>query len=195
MAKIIGLTGNIACGKSTVGQILSARGIPVLDSDQVVQELYASDEKVRARILEEFGTLDRKIIGQMVFGTSIEAKSQRKKLENILHPAVDLKFREWIKANNREPILVNLVPLIFEAQLEYRYDYIVVVASDPEIQKTRLKERNPEFSDDELNKRIQSQISQDYKISHSQYVIYNNSDIIHLEKEVDELISKLSGAI
>lgn len=191
MPKVIGLTGNIACGKSAVGQMLEARGIPVLDSDLVVHELYDQDPKVKAAILEAFGTLDRREIAKLVFGDTKEAKAKRKILEQIIHPAVDNKLRQWIRENNHHPLLFNLVPLIFEAGLESRYDYIVTVLCPETQQLRRLKDRHPNLSEEELFNRIHSQMPQEEKALRSNYVLDNASDLPYLESQVELLLQEL----
>lgn len=189
--KIIGLTGNIACGKSTVGKLLQEMDILVLDSDTVVHDLYANDPKIQAAVLEEFGTLDRKEIGAMVFGTSAEAKAKRKRIEEIIHPAVDIKLRDWIRSNNQEALLVNSVPLLFEAKLEHRYDYIVTVTSSLADQVQRLQERCPDLSNEEIMKRISSQMKQEEKAHKSNYVLDNSRDLEYLRVQVQKLVKEL----
>ncbi len=191
MPKVIGLTGNIACGKSAVGQMLEARGIPVLDSDLIVHELYAKDPQVQAAVLEAFGTLDRREIAKLVFGDSKEAKAKRKTLEEIIHPVVDSKLRQWIREHNSHPLLFNLVPLIFEAGLEARYDYIVTIICPESQQLARLKQRHPNFSEEELVNRIRSQMPQDEKALRSNYVLDNSSNLAYLESQVDRLLKEL----
>lgn len=191
MPKVIGLTGNIACGKSAVGKILESHGIPVLDSDTVVHELYAQDPKVRAAVLETFGTLDRSGIAKLVFGETKEAKAKRKILEAIIHPAVDNKLRQWIRENNQHPLLFNLVPLIFEAGLESRYDYIVTVLCPEQQQLVRLRNRQPSLSEEERQKRIRSQMPQKEKAQKSNYVLDNSSDLANLESQVEDLLQIL----
>ncbi len=191
MPKVIGLTGNIACGKSAVGKILEAHGIPVLDSDSVVHELYAEDDKVKTEVLKAFGTLDRKEIGKVVFGDTAEAKLKRKQLEEIIHPAVDNRLRQWIREHNHRPLLFNLVPLIFEAHLESRYDYIVTVLTPENQQIERLKRRNPNLSDEEILKRIRSQMPQEQKALKSNYVLDNSQDLNYLAAQVTGLLKDL----
>jgi dephospho-CoA kinase len=191
MPKVIGLTGNIACGKSAVGKILESKGIPVLDSDSVVHELYDHDLRVRAAVLEAFGTLDRSEIAKLVFGDTQEAKVKRKTLESIIHPAVDTKFRDWIRENNHYPLLFNLVPLIFEAGLESRYDYIVTVLCPEDQQRARLKNRQASLNDEEISKRIRSQMPQVEKAVRSNYVLDNSANFEYLESQVNELLKEL----
>lgn len=189
MPLVVGLTGNIACGKSTVGDILRQKSIPVLDSDEVVHDLYENDREIQEKILKDFGTLDRKEIGKKVFGTSPENLAYKKKLESILHPAVHKKFEQWVKANSQAPIVVNLVPLLFEANLEHRYDYIVCIITDEKNQIARLKKRDPNMPEAQILARIRSQMPQDAKAKLSDHVISNNSTLEALEKEVNKILS------
>lgn len=191
MSLIVGLTGNIACGKSLAGEILRGEGVPVLDSDEVVHKLYAEDKAVQKSLLETFATLDRKAIGRLVFADSVDASKLRKKLEGILHPAVAHEFTKWVAANQAQPILVNLVPLLFEAKLESRYDYIVCIVSDETHQIARIKKRNPELSEDEILRRIRSQMPQDLKAKLSDSVILNNGSEEDLKKAIIKLLGKL----
>jgi dephospho-CoA kinase len=191
MPIVIGLTGNIACGKSLIGELLKERGILVLDSDDVVHDIYKNDELVQTKIQKEFGTLDRKQISIQIFGDTREAKDKRKKLEEIIHPTVDKRFRDWIRAHNDQQILVNLVPLVFEAGLESRYNLIITVVATPELQYQRLKKRNPELNEEEIQKRISSQIPQSYKAQKSDYVIENSGSIDDLEEQLEEILRKI----
>lgn len=191
MPIVIGLTGNIACGKSLVGELLKERDILVLDSDEVVHDIYENDEVVKTKIQKEFGTLDRKLIAAQVFGDTKEAKEKRILLEEIIHPVVDKRFRDWVRAHNDQKILVNLVPLVFEAKLESRYNLIITVVATPELQFQRLKKRNPELTDDEIQKRIISQTPQSYKTQRSDFVIENSGSIDDLEEQIDEILRKI----
>ncbi len=191
MHVVIGLTGNIACGKSVIGDLLKQRGIEVLDSDAVVHEVYENDQHVREAIQREFGTLERKAIAGQVFGDSPEAKEKRKILEEIIHPVVDQRFREWVRANKDKEILVNLVPLVFEAELESRYNYIITVVASEELQIQRLKKRNPLLSEEEILKRISSQLSQSIKAEKSDFVIENSGSLEDLEEQVDDILSEI----
>jgi len=188
MPLVVGLTGNIACGKSTLGELLRQKSIPVLDSDQVVHDLYENDRDIQEQILNVFGTLDRKEIGKKVFGTSPENLAYKKKLEAILHPAVQKKFEQWVQANSNERLIVNLVPLLFEANLEHRYDYIVCIITDEENQIQRLKKRDPNMPEAQIIARIRSQMPQVKKAELSDLVISNNSSLEALELEVDKFL-------
>lgn len=189
MSLVIGLTGNIACGKSTVGEIFKKLNIKVLDSDEVVHMLYEKDKEVKAALEAEFGTCDRKQIGTMVFGK--DKLEKRKALECILHPKVDSIFRDWVKLNQKEVFLVNLVPLLFEAKLEHRYDRIVTVKTTKEKQIQRLRTRNPELTDEDILRRIESQLDISEKVRKSDYVIDNSSNFDDLDIQVEEILEQI----
>jgi dephospho-CoA kinase len=188
---VLALTGNIACGKSLAGEIFRKHGVPVIDSDDIVHELYANDQKVQEALIKEFGTLDKKKIAQQIFGDSKENNTKRKRLEEIIHPAVDKHLRNWIKANNKHPILVNLIPLVFEAGLEERYNAILVVSTDEAIQRERLSLRNPDLSEEEIIKRLKSQMPQTEKVKRANYVILNNAGKEELEEQIIKLLQEI----
>lgn len=191
MSILVGLTGNIACGKSLVGELLKEHGIPVIDSDQIVHQLYEEDEELRKKILSGFGTLDRKQIGDEIFGDSEQAIKKRRLLESIIHPAVHEKLMHWIQENCDQPILVNLIPLLFEANLAARYDKVILVMADEEVQIARLAQRNPELSKNEIVKRIKSQIPQQEKAKKADYIIDNSGTIENTRQQLEKALQKL----
>lgn len=188
MSIVIGLTGNIACGKSLAGKIFEKHGIPVIDSDDIVHSVYAEDKMVQDAVLKEFGSLDKKEIAKQIFGDDPEKKQKRKILESLIHPAVDKRLRTWIREHNDEKVLVNLVPLIFEANLEQRYNYVVTVCTDEGLQRERLRSRNPEMTEEEIERRIKSQMPQTLKAKKSHFVLYNNSSPEALEEQIIKLL-------
>lgn len=187
MPILIAITGNIACGKSLVGSLISDKGYPVVDSDHVVHELYESDKDMQKEILEHFGTLDRKAIGKVAFTDS----SKRKLLESIIHPRIETKLISWVKENSKHKLLFNLIPLVFEAKLEDRYEKIICVTASKNTQVERLMSRNPELSEEEIIKRIDSQLSQKEKASRSDFVIDNSGSVQETMAQVDNTLSQL----
>lgn len=187
MPLLIAITGNIACGKSLVGSLISDKGYPVIDSDHMVHQLYESDKEVQEELLKQFGTLDRKQIGQIAFSDS----SKRKLLESILHPRIETILTSWVKENSNHKLLFNLIPLVFEAKLEKRYDKIICVTTSKNTQVERLMNRNPDLSEIEINKRIDSQLNQEEKASRSDFVIDNSASIQETINQVDNILSEL----
>ena len=189
MPVVIGLTGNIACGKSTVGKIFQKIGVKVLDSDELVHRIYEEDEAIQAALTKEFGTCNRSEIAKQVFGK--DKTDKRKILESIIHPKVDSMFRDWVKENQKDAFLVNLVPLLFEAKLEHRYDRIITVKTSRENQIERLKKRNPNFSEMDILLRVESQMDLEEKLRKSDFVIDNSSNLDDLDIQVEEILEQI----
>jgi len=187
---VIGLTGNIACGKSLAGEILKKHGVPVIDSDDIVHQIYAEDKKVQEAIIKEFASLDKKEIAKQIFGDTEKNKAKRKILESIIHPVVDESLRVWIEENAQHKVIVNLIPLLFEAKLEKRYNFIVTITVDEGLQRARLRSRNPDMAEEELEKRIRSQMPQAEKIKKSDLVLSNNASPEELEEQILQLLSQ-----
>jgi dephospho-CoA kinase len=188
---LIGLTGNIGSGKSTAARFFEEEGIPSISSDAIVHELYNSNKNLQEFLFNEFGSLNRKVIGEQIFGEKEEQKIKRRLLEEKVHPLVEEKLKEWVKENANSPILVNDVPLLFEAHLEKRFNSIVFIQVDKSVQIKRLKKRNPEMSEEDILNRINSQMSQEEKISKSDIVISNNSSLQEFRAKILNVIQNL----
>ncbi len=189
MPLILGITGNIACGKSLAGQYLREAGVPVLDSDEVVHELYAHDQDLQAKLKAQFGTSDRQAIAGMVFGA--ENKAKLKTLEALIHPAVGRHFEKWLEAHQGDKIVANLVPQLYEAGLEGRYDKILVITTSPELQLSRLASRYPELNQEALKKRIAAQMPQEQKATRADYLINNTGSEADLRLQIKVFLEKL----
>lgn len=194
---IIGITGTIGSGKSSVGRILEARGIPVIDSDKVVHELLGKNTPVRKAVIERFGddisdkendgAIDRVKLGKKVF----EDEAARKDLEAIVHPAVILECRRQALAHSNQPLVAILAPLLFEAGLgKNEYDEIWSVFASEEVLKERIKQRD-RLSDQEVENRIAAQWSQERKAKLADHVIDNSGNESETRRQVDLLVEKL----
>jgi dephospho-CoA kinase len=197
MAIKIGLTGNIGAGKSSVSQIFNKLGYSTIDSDQIVKELYAHDTEVQAEVNKLFGTLDKKVIASQIFGQhEVKAKELKLKLENIIHPAVARYWEKWSQERAHEPLLVHEVQLLFEANLENRYDHTLVVVADLDVRIARASARyaglQKALSEDEIRARDLKQLPQADKIARADFVIENNSNAAELEKQVTDLLKNLN---
>lgn len=189
MPLVLGITGNIACGKSLAGQYLRQEGVPVLDSDEVVHQLYASDKDLQEKLKDMFGTYDRQAIAAMIFGP--ENRTKLKTLEALIHPAVGRYFEEWLAAHQEDKIVANLVPQLYEAGLEGRYDKILVITTSPELQLQRLASRYPELSTEALHERIAAQMPQVEKAARADYLIENGGSEADLRLQIKVLLEKL----
>lgn len=196
MTKIIGLTGGIATGKSTVSDIFKSHDIPVIDADQIVYDLERKGEPGLQAIvgtfgeayLTEEGELDRRKFGAEVFAD----EKMRDRLNEVLKPLIRSRIEsevERVKQTNI-PLAILDVPLLYEGGYEKLCDMIVVVAVNENTQKERLIERN-QLTDSEATQRIASQMSLEEKIKHADHVIDNSTTIENTKQQVEELLEKM----
>jgi dephospho-CoA kinase len=134
----IGLTGGIASGKSTVGRLLAAQGLPVLDADGYAREALAPGSPGAQAVLARYGTLDRAALGRIVFADAAE----RQWLEQLVHPLVRARFAAELERLAAAPVVVLMIPLLFEAGLEELCSEVWLVDCDEAQQLQRLMARN-----------------------------------------------------
>ena len=188
---LVGLTGGIASGKSTVGRWLRDLGCSVADSDQLVAELYrpgeAGAEAVRRLfgpdMLDEDGAVDRATLAAVVFGDL----GQRRKLEAEIHPLVGQAFRTWAEAN--DGIVVYEVPLLVETGGRGRFDVIVTVEADPERRIERAIERG--VDEESARARLAAQASSASRIDSADYVLHNDGSLADLRAQVERIVVDL----
>ena len=193
----IGLTGNIASGKSIVESYFEKKGIPVINADDVCHELIDNDTNVITEIEKIFkdedvhnenGTLSRFKIGQIVFSNP----EKLEELEHILHPPIEQKIKDFFEKNQDKDIVVASVPLLFETGMQNMFDTTVLVCADKKIRLQRLMNRNGYSLEHAMN-RINSQVSQEEKRYMSDYIIENNNDLIELERQINKIIERLGA--
>lgn len=189
---IIGITGSIACGKSTVSNYLKSKGYIVIDADKIGHEAL-DDDYVKEKLILAFGNeilednkINRQKLGELVFGNS----SNLNVLNSIIHPEIRKKILEKIdKINDKELIFID-VALLFEAKFDDLVDKIIVVYVDKNTQLTRLMKRNS-ISKKEALSRIVSQMSPIEKAKLGDYTVNNNLDVINTYEQVDKVLSEL----
>ncbi|KQL55406.1 dephospho-CoA kinase [Heyndrickxia shackletonii] len=194
MARIIGLTGGIASGKSTISNMLREKGFTIIDADIAAREVVNIGEEAYLAIVKEFGeeilqedlTINRGKLGAIVFNQ----EEKRLLLNSIVHPAV----RKYMNAKKEEALLSGKntvildIPLLFESKLTYMVEKTILVYVDEQIQLKRLMERN-HFSEAEAKARISAQMPLKDKIPLADAVIDNNGNITETEKQLNRLIN------
>ena len=189
---IIGITGSIACGKSTVSNYLKSKGYIVIDADRIGHEAL-DDDYVKEKLIVAFGNeilednkINRQKLGELVFGNS----SNLNVLNSIIHPEIRKKILEKIDKNNDKELIFIDVALLFEAKFDDLVDKIIVVYVDENTQLTRLMKRNS-ISKKEALSRIVSQMSPTEKAKLGDYTVNNNLDVINTYEQVDKVLSEL----
>ena len=188
----IALTGGIACGKSTVAEMLQSFGASVIDADAISRGLTAPGGAALPMIRQTFGgdvfhadgTLDRKALSQKVFGN----EAALAKLNGITHPMILAEMeaqKEACRKQGAEAVVLD-VPLLFEANMQHLGDFIVCVTAPEEVQIQRMASRNG-FTREEALSRIQSQMPVWEKARRSDVVIDTDRPIDELEQEVRRL--------
>ena len=190
--RVIGLTGGIASGKSTVAELIAAHGIPVIDADQLSRDAVLPGSKALSRIADAFGKqvlnddgiLDRKALADIIFADP----EARTKLEEILHPAIkELAESRLSELREKgEPAVLYVAPLLIEAGAVDRVDEIWVVYVDSSTQLERLQKRDGICRED-AKKRLSSQMPMEEKRKLGRIVIDNHGTLEELQKKIDEL--------
>ena len=188
--KVIGLTGSIATGKSTVSKFLIDQGFEVVDCDQIVHQLLKSHQECINQIKKEFdvvknNTVDKKALAQLIFNDH----QKKIKLEKIIHPLVIKTMQDAIKKSVNKIIFLD-IPLLYENKLEYLCDEIIVVYTTPSKQIERLMRRE-KIDLDYAKKKIHSQISIEEKQLKTKYVINNIKDLQYLYQEIHRVLGAL----
>ncbi len=194
--KIIGLTGGIASGKSTVARLLRQWGHPVVDADQLARAIVEPGQPAFLDIVDFFGAdvlqsdghLDRKALGALVFGSP----ENRQKLNEFTHPRVAQLAQETLQECREQGVtrLVYEVPLLFEVGLDKSVDASLLVAVSAEVQLQRLMQRD-QSSADAARQRIASQMPLEDKLQRADYTLWNNDSPQQLEQALSLLWSQL----
>lgn len=194
MSKVIGLTGGIASGKSTVSELLTAFGFKVVDADTAAREAVAKGTPGIAKIKEVFGEeaidengeMDRKYMGELVFNNP----GERIKLNEIVHPKVrEIMEEKKQQFLNKGHNVIMDIPLLFENELQDTVDEVWLVYTSESIQIDRLMERN-DLTQEEAKARVYSQISIDKKSRMADHVIDNLGDKLELKQNLEKLLSE-----
>lgn len=196
---IIGLTGGIASGKSTVSKILQDLGACIIDADKIARQIVEPGQPALSEIQAAFGsgilladgTLDRKILGEIVFNNP----TARQRLNTITHDRIKLAINEAVEkaAAAGYNIVVLDVPLLLEVGWQHLADTVWVVYIDRETQIARVIERDG-LTGTEAMARIQSQMSLDDKKAYADTVIDNSGSLAETRRQVAEALAAIQKA-
>ncbi len=192
---LVGLTGGIGAGKSTVADMLVARGAVLVDGDQVARDVVEPDQPALARIAERFGPgvldaagrLDRPALAAVAFAT----EHARKDLESITHPAIHAEFSRRVLEAATDAIVVLDVPLLVESGKanERGYHCVIVVEAPRELRLERLEGRGLDRADSEA--RMAAQATDDQRREVATWVLHNDGDLAKLQRQVETVWADL----
>ena len=188
----IGITGSIACGKSTVSYYLKEQGYTIIDADKL-GHIALTSEDVKRRLSETFAAnilvnneISREVLGKLVFGND----NNLKKLNNIIHPKIKELILKLQEKHKNENLVFLDIALLYEANFLDLVEKVVVVYVDEDVQLERLMARNS-LSKEEALKRIESQMSPQEKASLGDFVINNSYRKEDTFQQIDEILEKL----
>ena len=189
---LIGLTGGIGSGKSTVSSLLAERGAVIIDADAITRELQQPGQPVFDAIVERFGkeiltddgTLDRAHVGRIVFND----EAAKKDLEAIVHPAVGAEMLTRMESESKtDHVVVYDVPLLVEsARRAMEFGAVIVVDIDPEVAVQRVVEQRG-MDETDVRARIANQASREERLAVADKVIVNSGTREDLRRQVDEV--------
>lgn len=194
MTKIIGLTGGIGSGKTTVAKYFASKGIPVYIADEAAKDIMHDKEVVQEvqtifseHVIQENGLLDRNAIRELVFND----KSKLDQLNKIIHPKVKNDFENWLKKNKKAKFIIKEVAILFETNGQKYCDATILVTAPIETRIMRVLERDS-TSRENILQIIKNQLPEEKKIELATYIIENvNLNITY--KKVDNLIEILNN--
>lgn len=192
--KLIGITGGIGAGKSTVSSICKHLGFKVYNSDQRAKEIVSEDSIIKKKLISFFGNniykngvLDRKFLSHKIFND----KSSLQQINSIIHPAVKKDFNSWVINNSNEKILFKESALLLESGAYKELDKIILIVSDKNLRVSRVLNRDQNRSKKEIESIIDKQIDEVDAIKYADIVIDNNHKKMLLPsviKEIEKLI-------
>lgn len=196
---LIGLTGGIGSGKSTVANIFSQYGFPIIDSDKIARDVVEPSEEAWQKIVQHFGknilntdnTINRKKLGEIIF----RDHEKREKLNQITHPIIISRILAEAKAlqKNHKHIIVE-VPLLYESNSANLFDLIIVVYVNKNIQLQRVIERDQIEQTLALAK-IDAQLSLEIKKDKADFVVYNDDGLEKTKQQVEAIVEIIRGKL
>ena len=190
----VGITGGIGSGKSTVSRFFSELGVPVYDSDQRAKSLMQHDDSIIIKIKKEFGdgsylnnVLNRSHIAEIVFKNELKLKQ----LNAIVHPVVRTDFNNWLSQNSNARFVIKEAAIMIESGAYKDLDKLIVVNANREQKIKWIKKRDHLLLED-IENRIQNQLSDKIRNQYADFIIENNSSKKELKQQVLSIYNKLT---
>lgn len=192
---VVGLTGGVATGKTTIAEIFKSLGAVIIDADKIAREIVKPNSSTWQKIKDYFGTkilnddlsINRNLLGELIFSNEIH----RNKLNKITHPEIIHKIKQEIK-NAQHQIVIIDAPLLIETNMLSMVDKLIVVTASEETQIKRVMKRD-NLSKESAKSRIDSQMPLSVKVKLADFVINTDCPKIELEEKVKVVWESLKG--
>ena len=186
---VIGLTGGIACGKSTALKFFMESGIGTISTDDIVARLYRENEELidavssrwNSRDIFEDGKIAKSKVAQIIFNS----KAEREWLESIIHPIVRKEWTDIVSKSDKKTHVVE-IPLLFEKELQADFRWVIAVYASLEVRQVRLEQRG--LTKEEACLRINNQLPLEEKVRHADFVFLANSSESFLKRQVHNFV-------
>jgi dephospho-CoA kinase len=192
--KLVGITGGIGSGKSTVCKIFESLGAKTYYADDRAKQLMVENEQIIDHIKSIFGNesyLEDQLNKSYISKKAFESKHLLNQLNDVVHPAVRIDFEEWVNRNDEEKMLLKEAALLIETKSYKALDTLIVVVADEETRIARTLDRDNHRTEEEIRKIISEQLPDEEKVKYADFIISNNdhqSLITQVTKIYDELI-------
>ncbi|KIX22491.1 dephospho-CoA kinase [Flavobacterium sp. 316] len=187
MTKIIGLTGGIGSGKSTVAKYIASKNIPVYIADDEAKKIMDDENVVvevqllfEENILNDKHKLDRKKIASIVF----QNPEKLNQLNQLIHPKVKQHFKDWLKTHKNAPFIIKEVAILFETGGDKECDKVILITAPENVKMDRIMKRD-NIDKNEILKRMKNQLSDDEKSKKSDFIVQNinlNDTFLEIDK-------------
>ena len=185
---LLGITGGIGSGKSTVSKIFEVLGLKIYQSDDMAKYLMGNDNKLISSIINHFGEesyIDGKINKEYISKNVFYDKEKLKIINNLVHPVVINDFKKWCLINKSEKILIKEAALLFESKSYKELDFIIYVYAEKKLRISRILKRDSHRTKDQIEHIINSQLTDKESFEKADYILENNEKSLLLPEVID----------
>ena len=185
---LLGITGGIGSGKSTVSKIFEVLGVKIYQSDDMAKYLMENDNKLISSIINSFGEesyIDGKINKEYISKNVFYDKEKLKIINNLVHPVVINDFKKWCLMHKNEKILIKEAALLFESKSYKELDFIIYVYAEKKLRISRILKRDSHRTKDQIEHIIKSQLTDKESFEKANYILENNEKSLLLPEVID----------
>ena len=185
---LLGITGGIGSGKSTVSKIFEVLGVKIYQSDDMAKYLMENDNKLISSIINYFGKesyIDGKINKEYISKNVFYDKEKLKTINNLVHPVVINDFKKWCLINKNEKILIKEAALLFASKSYKELDFIICVYAEKKLRISRILKRDSYRTKDQIEHIIKSQLTDKESFEKADYILENNEKSLLLPEVID----------